>query len=246
MVVAKPLDGGVPSELTKLEQPSSVAGLLADGTYVYVAESRRGTISRYPTGGGPGEVLIAGQSWLGDFIADATHLYWTSGSFNDMRDIYQLEKRGGSPKLLASELRPSNLTESGDHLYYRDGREPEINRLPKIGGEPVRMPTSNWTFGLAVRGSFLYYGSSGAIRRMSINGGSETQLFTIDSTDFSMDETHAYWVGDMQIVGARVEQGSQPSRVAGFDREFKGFALNGNFLYIASFNQIVRVPKAMN
>jgi hypothetical protein len=130
--------------------------LEVDATHVYWMsydfDLGMGNIARVPKGGGEIEPLVEPRDMDLSFTLDATHLYFASD-----HDIMRMPKDGATaPTSLGGDAWVTELVTGGGYLYWTDGIDGRVYRLPTTGGErtaPVQRRPS--LTGLALDGERL-------------------------------------------------------------------------------------------
>lgn len=146
-----PIVGGTPVVLGTGQTP---LGLAVDANYVYWTNgyfgSTNATVMKVPIDGGVPITLVSGQTRPTGIAVDAAHFYWTNGVGNGA-DSLQKCLLAGCPGNVSTVLASgqqilgfSNLVlvhVDATHVYWGNGPEGTIKRVPINGGVPKTLAT---------------------------------------------------------------------------------------------------------
>ncbi len=165
-----PKQGGTPA-------PSGVKAPLAiavDDESVFFT-NKGGKILRVAKTGGAQTVLGQGLPDEPSAIAlDDTHVYvsavtWTSSATQEQGVVARVPKAGGSVEVLAKGIATARgLWVSGDDVFVvtgRSGRPGAVLRIPKTGGEPVRIAEDGTLAHVTVDEEGILYTSDGTFQK---------------------------------------------------------------------------------
>lgn len=157
--------------------PSSAKGALAiavDEDHVYFT-NKGGRVLRIAKTGGAPTVLASGLPDEPAAIAlDGTHVYvsavtWSSSATQEQGVVGRVPKQGGALEVLAKGIPTARgAWVSGDDVFVvtgRSGRPGAVLRVPKAGGEPVRVVEDGTLAHVAVDDSAIYFTSDGTFRK---------------------------------------------------------------------------------
>jgi hypothetical protein len=219
-IMRLPQVGGEPSVVAD-SGPGVLPPFAADDTHVYFAN--KSTLKKVPLGGGAVEQLWAGgpisTSSIQAIATDGSDLYWTDGGSSS---VYRMPVTGGAVSLVGvgGNGRPGPMSLDGTNVYWVDQGYPStIVRAPKTGGSVVTLARGYFTVSdLAVDGPHLLFSDSdsGAIFRMSVNGGTTSYLTDAERWSFNilaLDQWDLYWIGQ-ETIRRVPKSGDPPSIVA--------------------------------
>jgi hypothetical protein len=152
-VQSVPVAGGAVTTLATGQ--TNVLGLGVDGEWLYWVNGAFGNnntaIMRLRLDGqSVPEVFAAGQTRPSAVAFDTTHVYWTAWTGNGADAIRRCPKSGcvGDPQTVVSGLQlgggtnASCITIDETHLYWTSQATASVHRIPKNGGTPVVLATS--------------------------------------------------------------------------------------------------------
>lgn len=122
--------GSTSTKLATFESPPRA--VVVDATHVYV-QLARGLVRTSRTKGGPVETLFEGS--VESPQLDATHAYVVVRNGQSAHAV-RIPKAGGSPVLVASDVRPP-IEVASKHLLYFDGQKPQLCQVALTGGPPT-------------------------------------------------------------------------------------------------------------
>lgn len=151
-IMKVPIAGGAATVLAS-GQPTPL-GIAIDADYVYWVNgyfgSTNATVMKVPIAGGVPITIVNGQTRPTGIAVDATSVYWTNGVGNGA-DSLQKCPLGGCPGNITTTLASgqqilglSNLiliAVDSTHVYWPNGAEGTIKRVPINGGVPKTMAT---------------------------------------------------------------------------------------------------------
>lgn len=124
---AVPRAGGAPKMLAPCTQAPILFG---DSVFFGTCEDDAGAIRRVAKAGGAVGTVMKNELAPGDFVVDATHVYWT---FGETRVLYRVARAGGAPEVLGT-LGPAargDIFLDGESIYWIDDDRTSIKKAPK-------------------------------------------------------------------------------------------------------------------
>lgn len=142
---------------------TGVTGLVdvaANGTSLYVA--RTNEIDVMPQAGGTPAAITTVASNVTSLVADDEHVF-----FADDSGLVRIDHAGGGRQVLLGKS-IERLVQGGDDLFFfTTVNAGHVFRMPKTGGTPVAVASSQVIGGFAIEGNYLYYTcESGMVRRV--------------------------------------------------------------------------------
>jgi len=214
---AAPLAGGAIRTIADAG-PGVLPAFDADASYVYFDD--RGGIKKVPLGGGPVEQLTAGGSvfdGIQRIVTDGAYVYWITGPGSG---VARVPVNGGPAQTLGGGFGPPGaLAVDATSVYWVDHND-TIFKVPKGGGATVTLASGLPYFSeLVGDGTSLFFveQDSGAIRRMSVNGGAISTLGfaeAMSQLQLTLDQQYLYWIGQAS-VGRVPKLGGAPTIIAG-------------------------------
>lgn len=235
--------GGDPVELARYEQEVRVGGLLADESFVYLADARTGDVHSYAVDGSSATLIDYDHVGIHELAADGAFLFWIT----DFKRIYKQAKPNSLPAQIKSFMDATDLAESDVYVYVSSSSAIGINKLQKTTNEASVLTTAQAVAGLVVYNGRLYYGTQDGFRSMSVNGGAETTLFSAAYTrdrNFIMDGGDVYWRTDAGLVRYRAEVGAKPQPImVANPTSIRTVSVDASHVYVGAEGRIYRVAK---
>jgi hypothetical protein len=149
-----PKAGGTPELFAAAESPGGIA---LDASYAYWADGT-GTISRRAKGGGPVQVLAAGEQGAHRIALDATRVYFTADEH-----IGSVPKVGGPVTIVSPTFNAQDVATDGEGgVYWTTNTEIERWRQG-----PLRLVDGIFPHELEVRGPWVYYVTGSSLLRVA-------------------------------------------------------------------------------
>ena len=200
-IVKTPLTGGDVSAISD-PGPGVLPPFAADDTNVYFAN--KWSVKKVPLAGGPVQQLAVAGFYIEEIATDGSYVYWIEGPSSLVRRV---SVNGGPVAVVGfgGSGPPGPLAVDGAYAYWVDHFD-KIVKAPK-GGGPVITLASGLPFlsALVTDGTNLFFSEqdSGAVRRMSVNGGPIS--FVTLAEEFSqltlaLDQQNLYWIGQSNVV----------------------------------------------
>ncbi|MDQ3299912.1 MAG: hypothetical protein M3619_25315, partial [Myxococcota bacterium] len=127
--------------------------------------------------------------------------------------VYEVTLPDGAVRAIAENLAlaPASLAVDATHVYLPEPiatRETTIVRIPRAGGEAVRVSVQRDADSLAVDDGYVYFSQyqsttapfdPGGIFRVAVTGGDieEFSLNELGATSLRFDADHVYWCNDV-------------------------------------------------
>lgn len=126
-------DAGCPECIVLADGLVGGRGLFVDAEWVYFTDQDGGTVERVPVGGGPRELLQAGQDQPYGVAATSEQLYFTT--FVEGGSVWRAMLPDAFPMALSADDFPRMLQIVGDHVYWCtfDDVEGRVRRVPAMG-----------------------------------------------------------------------------------------------------------------
>jgi hypothetical protein len=180
------------------------AGVAANGSYVYWANTFGSTIGRANLDGtGVNQSFIGGASTPCGVAVDGAHIYWANFGSNTIGRA-NLDGTQANQSFIMGATKPCGVAVNGSYIYWANEGGTTIGRANLDGSSPNNsfIGSLSAPVGVAVNASYIYWGSNGtnAIGRAALNGSSPNTSFITGEgacTDFpALDATYIYWAND--------------------------------------------------
>lgn len=205
-ILQVPIEGGTP--VVVASQQFSPSGVAVDAANVYwttygewfMSGTPKGTVMKASLETGVVTMIADNRTGAGAIAVDATAAYWSESGGGDTTGgtdaVMKALLAGGSPVTLHVAFPygsiPYLIGIDGSSVYYRDGG---LRKVPLSGGNVTTLLSAFPALAEArVDGAHVYWVGSGAIMRMSVDGGPQTAIVTGDQPSaLAVDQTHLYW-----------------------------------------------------
>jgi hypothetical protein len=237
-----PRQGGAP--VVRVAAQELPLGIAVDSTNVYWANYTSRTIMKVPLEGTTPELLATVTQPPGKVAVDATHVYWLSSLFPE-GTLGRVPIAGGTPVTLADGAEvvgAENLVVVGQWVYWTNfgpagGSAGSLNKMPVNGGAITTLLTSiDAPSGLAISEGQAYVAYRAGVYRVSVDGGSPTQLVPNSLALAVAADSTGLYVGfgnDSAGMGlGRIAPGElQPTSLADFTKGISAVALEGTDVF---------------
>jgi hypothetical protein len=216
MILRVPIEGGTPVVVASQQfEPSGVA---VDAANVYwttygqwfMAGTPKGTVMKASLETGVVTMIADNRTGAGPIAVDATALYWSESGGGDTTggtDAVMKVPLGGGPLVTLHQAFPNAdgipylIGIDGSSVYYRDGG---LRKVPLSGGNVTTVLSAFPALADArVDGAHVYWVGSGAIMRVSVDGGPQMAIVTGDQPSaLAVDQTNVYWINTQGAVMA--------------------------------------------
>jgi len=163
--------------------------------------------------------VATAQGRVGGLVVDATHIYWTSLTNNQV--VRAPKAGGGTAQVLASAPAVGaarSLAVSGAHVYWGndDFTNTVVNRCPLAGCgagvQPEKIADAQRPVGIAVDATHVYWcdRNSNEIKRRAFTGGAVELVATANGGPqaLTVENGRAWWVDDFSgQVGSHYQDG---------------------------------------
>jgi hypothetical protein len=196
-------DGNVTALATGQSDPFAIA---VDGTHLYSADGKDGTVNEVPLGGGPVTTLATSQ-YPYAIAVDGTNVYWV-----DRRDgtVNEVPIGGGPVTTLATgQDDPFALAADGTYVYWVSYRGGTVNKVPVAGGSVTTLATGQYRpTSVAVEGANVYWvdsgdwgaGIMGTVNTIPRDGGTVTTLASgVAPWSVAVDSAYVYWTDGSDV-----------------------------------------------
>lgn len=175
----------------------------ADADAIYFAD--KWTIKKVSTAGGKPQRVVTGDNSIADLATDGVNLYWLEGGpFSVVRYV---PLSGGPITTLGAGPGPAGRLRIGGSYVYWLGHDDEIDRVPKAGGQAIRLigPISGLATDFAIDQTNIYISGwdSAIIAKAPIDGGGLTTLayLGVDQTRrIETDGGKVYWIDQLYVA----------------------------------------------
>jgi len=175
----------------------------ADANAIYWAD--KWTIKRVPLAGGPPQRIATGDFYIQDVATDGVNVYWVENQpYSIVRSV---SVNGGAVTTLGAGPGPAGRIRVQDNYVYWLAHDDEIDRVPKVGGTPIRLvgPISGLATDFALDANSLYISGwdSGTIWKAPLAGGTLTSLASpgLDQTRrIEADGGKVYWIDQRYVT----------------------------------------------
>lgn len=235
-----PKGGGVPVVLAQSAFPRGVA---LDGTHVYWTADEG--VQRAPKAGGPA-VLLSSSSGIPWFLAlDSQFVYWTDHFGGSVRRV--AKDGSDTSAVLATGTTTFGITAAGDKVFFGDNDEGMVLAVPKLGGSPTVLSTSETPWALAVDDR-LYWSVAcgpmcGALKGVSKSGGTSVDVATglNQPLGIAVDATHVYWGewAESKAIRKAAKDGTDVVTVASGVPQVAALAVDASCVYWVDGNGTV-------
>jgi hypothetical protein len=169
-------------------------------------------------------IATLSSNFVNDPITLGPNGVYGTGALDGVGGILGLPFVGGpTVSLGANDDESYGLAADAESVYWTTFSEPmSIRSLPLAGGSPVTLATSPGPGGaIALDAHNVYWIARGAVMKMSLNGGTPTQLASDSPTGFlsgiAVDGGNVYWSTADSIMKVSVDGGTPVVLVTGQD-----------------------------
>ncbi len=175
----------------------------ADANAIYWAD--KWTIKRVPLAGGPPQRIATGDFYIQDVATDGVNVYWVENQpYSIVRSV---SVNGGAVTTLGAGPGPAGRIRVQDNYVYWLAHDDEIDRVPKVGGTPIRLvgpiPGLATDFALDANSLYISGWDSGTIWKAPLAGGTLTSLASpgLDQTRrIEADGGKVYWIDQRYVT----------------------------------------------
>ena len=175
----------------------------ADANAIYWAD--KWTIKRVPLAGGPPQRIATGDFYIQDVATDGVNVYWVENQpYSIVRSV---SVNGGAVTTLGAGPGPAGRIRVQDNYVYWLAHDDEIDRVPKVGGTPIRLvgpiPGLATDFALDANSLYISGWDSGNIWKVPLAGGTLTSLASpgLDQTRrIEADGGKVYWIDQRYVT----------------------------------------------
>ena len=175
----------------------------ADATAIYFAD--KWTIKRVSIAGGVPQRVATGDFYIRDVATDGANVYWVEdGPFSVVRSV---PVNGGTITTLGAGPGPAGRIHIDGTYVYWLAHEDEIDRVPKAGGQPIRLigPISGLATDFAIDATNVYISGwdSGIIGKAPLAGGAISTLASTGADQTRRIETDGgkvYWIDQRDVA----------------------------------------------
>jgi hypothetical protein len=191
----------------------------ADANAIYFAD--KWTIKKISTAGGLPQRVATGDFYIKDIATDGVNLYWLEdGPFSVVRYV---PVSGGSITTLGAGPGPAGRLRIGGPYVYWLGHDDEIDRVPKAGGQAIRLigPISGLATDFAIDLTSIYISGwdSGIISKAPIDGGGGLTTLASPGLDqtrrIETDGGKVYWIDQGQVASVTGDGHTQVAIASG-------------------------------
>jgi hypothetical protein len=253
-IYSTPLTGGGSGVAGAFGGDCGVMGLTIDATTIYgitrtgsCSSLTTGAIKSVPMAGGSVTTVAASagggyptQSWH-CMAVDSTNLYFTNF---DIEYVFKVPKAGGS----VTNLTPSPQTDpgvpmaivvSGSNLFWNT-QTGGVMQMPTSGGGITSLPTGTTGSSIAVDGSYVYYISGGALKRLPLTGSTPVTLVASGAVGpLVIDTNNVYYLGSSTVMMV-AKTGGSTTTVASGQSSMKDIGVDGTSVYWTAGNSILK------
>jgi len=175
----------------------------ADANAIYWAD--KWTIKRVPLAGGPPQRIATGDFYIQEVATDGVNVYWVENQpYSIVRSV---SVNGGAVTTLGAGPGPAGRIRVQDNYVYWLAHDDEIDRVPKVGGTPIRLvgpiPGLATDFALDANSLYISGWDSGTIWKTPLAGGTLTSLASpgLDQTRrIEADGGKVYWIDQRYVT----------------------------------------------
>jgi len=175
----------------------------ADANAIYWAD--KWTIKRVPLAGGPPQRIATGDFYIQEVATDGVNVYWVENQpYSIVRSV---SVNGGAVTTLGAGPGPAGRIRVQDNYVYWLAHDDEIDRVPKVGGTPIRLvgpiPGLATDFALDANSLYISGWDSGTIWKAPLAGGTLTSLASpgLDQTRrIEADGGKVYWIDQRYVT----------------------------------------------
>lgn len=185
--------------------PTGIAAVAADAAHLFWADSARTSVHRSGLDGSEAKSeLVTGATNISDLKSDGTHVYWCNEGTTIGRAT--VAGTGVNQSFIDPPGKPVRIAVGATHIYWLDSELHTVGWAALDGsGVNGSLISAVSALSLAVDGSHVFWGASGAIGRANLDGSGVQKEFVPTPAFFALgidtSATHIYWTVNGLIDG---------------------------------------------